>query len=68
MISVTMKMKRKRNETERRENLEKVIEDKNGKVHSSETVETVLTEAEPIMKKRGKNSLQHLKRRSLLVQ
>ena len=53
MLIVSMKMKRKSNETERRESLEKVIEDKNGKVHPSETVEAVLTEAEPIMKKRG---------------
>ena len=52
---------------EKMKNLKKVIEDKNGKCYQSETVETVATEDEPIIKKTGQNSIQQIKRRSSIV-
>ena len=58
---------KRRHSKEKREkknrDLEKVIEDKN----HSEIVKTVETEDEPIKKKKGKNSLQLIKRRSSIV-
>ena len=58
---------KRRHSKEKRErktrDLEKVIEDKN----QSEIVKTVVTEDGPILKIKGKNSLQQIKRRSSIV-
>ena len=63
-MSYQKKQKHSKEKKEKKiRDLEKVIEDKN----QSEIVKTVVTEDGPILKIKGKNSLQEIKRRSSIV-